>query len=341
MNKSTPDQRKEEKETPVSFASSPSSPSSPSSDFSDQIVLKDPYAVPYQGIYAICDEKNEVAEIIEHADCYSGACWSLYHYAKSPAVIAAHSYGDFMRYLIKVGKNSLQLKSSVAAAGFESVIFNSRTNEVQITYVGIGGAGIGATKCRAYAKGVKKYVITEAGGGKTASGTICVPRRERVLIAIDDTDSCETGATWTLTYNIAKAVDNEDAVFLSHSLVQLFPVPEKTQNCMSVILEFGCTTQEAKEKLISQIKDLLLKYSVSPNTGMLVYAGFAVPDALKEYSENCRKMRMKREDVLKMTQKYGIQIILDGNGIIGAMAAFAWVAQPKESVKPAFDIRSI
>ena len=334
MKKATPDRRKEEQAAPVSLTSSTASDS-------DQIVLKDPYTVPYQGIYAICDEKNELAEIIEHADCYSGACWSLHHYAKSPAVISARSCGNFMRYLIKVGKNPLQLKASVAAAGFESVVCDSKTNEVQITYVGIGGGGIGATKCRAYAKGVKRYAITDAGGGKTATGTIYVPRRERVLIAIDDTDSYETGATWTLTYNIAKAVSCDDSVFLSQALIQLFPVPEKTQNCMSAVLEFGCTTKESKEKLISQIKSLLLKYSVSPNTGMLVYTGFAIPDELKEYSESCQKTRVTREETLNVAQKYGVQIILDGNGIIGALAAFAWVGQPKESVKPVFDVQTV
>ena len=219
----------------------------------------DPYSVPYQGIYAICDENNEKAEIIERANCYSGACWSLHHYAKSPTVTSARAYGEYMRYSVKVGTSSLQLKSSVAAAGIESVKVNETENEVQITYMGIGGGGVGATKCRAFAKGVIRYEITESGGGKTAVGKIFVPRRNRVLIAIDDTDSCEEGATWTLAHNIAESVNNEEAVYLSQALVQLYPVPEKTQNCMSTILEFGCTNKAAEEKLINDVKKLLLK----------------------------------------------------------------------------------
>ncbi|MCL2863651.1 MAG: DUF1743 domain-containing protein [Methanimicrococcus sp.] len=305
------------------------------------IYLKDdPYTVPYQGIYAICDERNEKAEIIEHSNCFSGASWSLHHYAKSPAVTSAYSYGDFMRYSVNIGKSPLLLKSSVAAAGIESVLCLP-DNEVEITYMGIGGGGVGATKCRALAKGVNRYEITASGGGKTGIGKIFVPRRERVLIAIDDTDSCEEGATWTLTHNIAKTVSNDDSIYLSQSLVQLFPVPEKTQNCMSAILEFGCTSREAKEKLVSDVKELLLEYSVSENTGMLVYTGFEAPDELKKYSSKARTERVSKETALDTAKRNNVDIVLDGNGVIGALAAFAWFAKPSESIKPEFDINAI
>jgi len=302
---------------------------------------EDPYTVPYQGIYVICDDQNKKAEIIEHSNCYSGACWSLHHYAKSPAVTSAFSYGEYMRYSVNIGKAPLHLRSSVAAAGIESVFCLSGSNEVEITYIGIGGGGVGATKCRALAKGVNRYEITESGGGKTGIGKIFVPRRERVLIAIDDTDSCEEGATWTLAHNIAKTVSNGDAIYLSQALVQLFPVPEKTQNCMSTVLEFGCVSREAKEKLVSEVKDLLLKYSVSENTGMLVYSGFAVTDELKEYSRKGRTERVLRETALDVASRNNVDIVLDGNGIIGALAAFAWFANPSQSVKPEFDISDI
>jgi putative methanogenesis marker protein 11 len=301
----------------------------------------DPYSVPYQGIYAICDKQNEKAEIIEHSNCYSGACWSLYHYAKSPAVQSVHAYGEYMRYSVTIGKSSLQLKSSVAAAGIESVLLNADGNEVQITYMGIGGGGVGATKCRAFAQGVSRYEITESGGGKTAVGKIYVPRRGRVLVAIDDTDSCEEGATWTLAHNIAETVSNPDAIYLSQALVQLFPVPEKTQNCMSTVLEFGCTNKKSEDRLINDIKCLLLKYSVSENTGMLVYSDFTVSDELKEYSRKGRTERVSKAEAIETSKRNGVDIILDGNGIIGALAAFAWFARPLESVKPEFDVHSI
>ncbi|MDR2944951.1 MAG: DUF1743 domain-containing protein [Methanosarcinales archaeon] len=302
--------------------------------------MKDPYTVPYKGIYAICDENENEAEIIEHPDCFGGAAWSLHHYAKSPAVTRVRTVGEYVRYTVQIGPSTLELKSSVAAAGIESVVCDRSKNEIQITYMGIGGGGVGATKCRAYADGVLRYEITESGGGKTATGKIFVPKRKRVLIAIDDTDSCDEGATWTLTHNIAKAVSCADAIYLSQALVQLYPVPEKTQNCMSTVLEFGCTSDTAKEKLVADVKELLLKYSVSKNTGMLVYAGFDVTDDLREYSRLGRTRRVSREQMLDAAERNNIEIILDGNGVIGAMAAFAWFAQPVDSVKPEFDIHS-
>ncbi|MDR0768282.1 MAG: DUF1743 domain-containing protein [Methanosarcinales archaeon] len=301
-------------------------------------MLNDPYTVPYKGIYAICDEDGRKAEIIEQSSCYGGACWSLHHYAKSPAVASARTVGEYIRYSVKTGPSTLELKSSVAAAGIESIICDDSKNEVQITYMGIGGGGVGATKCRAYAEGVLRFEISESGGGKTATGKIFVPKRKRVLIAIDDTDSCEVGATWTLTHNIGKAVSCENAVYLSQALVQLYPVPEKTQNCMAAVLEFGCTTDAAKEKLVADVKELLLKYSVSENTGMLVYTGFDVTAELKEYSRLGRTMRVSREKMSETAERNHVDIILNGNGAIGAMAAFAWFAQPIESVKPEFDI---
>lgn len=309
-----------------------------SEDKSDKngVFLPDPYTVPYLGIYAVCDEKNERIELIEKSDCFAGACWSYYHYPKSPLIRSARVTGETIRYVIDAGTLPLCLRSSVAAAGIGAVLIDDVRNEVSVTYAGLGGAGIGATRCRAFASGVLRYEISEAGGEKEATGTVVLPRRRRVLIAVDDTDSKEVGATWTLTHNIASKISCDDAVFLSQALVQLFPVPEKTQNCMSTILEFGCTTKEAKEKLVADMKAYLEKYSASPQTGMLVFEGFDVPEGLSEYSRKGRTVRLTKEDALETARDNGVDIVLGGNGIIGALSAFAWFGQPIESVHPAF-----
>jgi methanogenesis imperfect marker protein 11 len=97
------------------------------------------------------------------------------------------------RYLVKIGNVPLELKPSSAAAGIEAV--QVKDNEVTITYAGLGGGGVGATCCRAQAAGVVRFETTPSGGGKAAKGTIVVPRRKRVLVGIDDTDTKETGAT--------------------------------------------------------------------------------------------------------------------------------------------------
>ncbi|HEY9246662.1 MAG TPA: methanogenesis marker protein 11 [Candidatus Methanoperedens sp.] len=290
--------------------------------------LSDPYTVPYKGIYAIADKKNELVEIIEHSSCYGGSAWARYHYSKSPLVIRTRAVGDMMRYLVRTGRSDLNLKSSTAAAGIECVIVNDK--EIEITYSGLGGGGVGATTCRAYAKGVLRCRISESGGGKLASGTIVVPRRERVLVGIDNTDSKEVGATWTLAHNIAESVDSIENKYISHTLVQLFPVPDRTQNCVATVLEFACIENTGKE-LLEEIKDGLLRYSVSPETGMVALTGFDA-SALMEYSRLCRSRMITQDLTIRTAEESGVKICIGGKGIIGALAALPWFSQNDESV---------
>ncbi len=296
-----------------------------------EIVLDDPYTVPYKGIYAVCDRNNEIVEIIEHTGCYGGAAWSKFHYSHSPLILDIRSIGDMIRYLSRTGTTPLDLKPSRSAAGIGSVLVTG--NEVHITYAGLGGGGVGATKCRALARGVLRYECTGSGGGQAAKGTIVVPRRERVIIGIDDTDSKEVGATWTLTHNIAKRLDCFDSVYLSQSLVQLFPVAARTQNCVSTVLEFACTDRDAREELLSSIREALKRYSVSKETGMVVLDDFDA-EAMREYSTRCRTGEISKEYALEYARDHDVEIWMDGNGIIGALAALPWFAHPEGSVRP-------
>ena len=290
--------------------------------------LPDPYNISYKGIYAVADKENKRVEIMEHSSCYGGSAWALHHYSKSPIVTKARAVGDMMRYLTATGNMPLDLRSSVAAAGIESVIVNG--NEIEITYSGLGGGGVGATTCRANANGVKSCSISESGGGKRATGTLVVPRRERVLVGIDNTDSKEVGATWTLAHNIADAVDTLEHKYISHTLVQLFPVPDRTQNCVGTVLEFACV-DGAKNELLESIKEGLLEYSVSDETGMVAVSDFDA-ESLMEYSNTCRNEMITIELTRETAEKCGVDIIIDGKGIIGALAALPWFSRNSESV---------
>lgn len=290
--------------------------------------LQDPYTIPYKGIYAVADQKNELVELMEHSNCYGGSAWALYHYSRSPLVLKSRPVGDMMRYLVRVGRSNLALASSTAAAGIESVIVNG--DEIEITYSGLGGGGVGATTCRAYASGVLRCNISESGGGKRARGTIIVPRRERVLIGIDNTDSKEVGATWTLAHNIGAAVDSMEHKYISHTLVQLYPVPEKTQNCVATVLEFACI-EGARADLVERIKEGLLEYSVSDETGMVAMSDFDA-GALMGYSRLCRSGMITKELALGTSAQNNVEICIDGKGIIGALAALPWFSRNDESV---------
>ena len=296
-----------------------------------QLELEDPYVVVYKQIHAVVDDEGSRVELMERSRCYGGSAWARYHYSNGPLVKSSRNLGEWFRYMITPGKVDLDLVSSKRSAGIESVIVNGK--EVEVTYAGLGGGGVGATLSRARAEDVLRYDVTECGGGRVARGTIVLPRRERLIIGVDDTDSKTEGATWTLIHNIATKVDRPDARYISHSLVQLFPVPTKTQNCVSTAVEFACLPGKA-EAMLSDFKSLLGKYSVSKQTGMAVFRDFD-PSSLLAFGQRCKRERVQYEDALEEARENGVQIMMNGQGLIGAVAALPFCARPDESVVPA------
>jgi len=296
-----------------------------------QLELDDPYVVVYKQIHAVVDDEDSRVELMERSSCYGGSAWARYHYSRGPLVLSSRNLGEWFRYMISPGKVDLDLVSSRRSAGIESVLVKGK--EVEITYAGLGGGGVGATLSRARAEDVLRYNASECGGGRVARGTIVLPRRERLIIGVDDTDSKTEGATWTLIHNIAARVDRPEARYVSHSLVQLFPVPTKTQNCVSTAVEFACLPGRA-EAMLSDFKALLRKYSVSQQTGMAVFRDFD-PSPLLAFGERCKRERVAYEDALEAAGQNGVQIMMNGQGLIGAVAALPFCARPDESVVPA------
>lgn len=295
-----------------------------------QLELVDPYVVVYKQIHAVVDDDGSQVELMERSSCYGGSAWARYHYTNGPLVKSSRNLGEWFRYMITPGRADLDLVSSRRSAGIESVIVSD--SEVEVTYAGLGGGGVGATLSRAKAEDVLRYDVTECGGGRVARGTIVLPRRERLIIGVDDTDSKTDGATWTLIHNISLKVDRPEARYISHSLVQLFPVPTKTQNCVSTAVEFACLPGKA-EAMLSDFKALLRKYSVSRQTGMAVFRDYD-PSSLMAFGQRCKRERVAYEDALDAAGENGVQIMMSGQGLIGAVAALPFCARPDESIVP-------
>jgi len=292
--------------------------------------LVDPYVVVYRQIHAVVDEEGSRVELLERSNCYGGSAWARYHYSQGPLVISSRNEGDWFRYLLRTGAVGLDLISSRRSAGIESVLVKDQ--EVEISYAGLGGGGVGATLSRAKAEDVLRYSVTECGGGRIARGTIVLPRRERIIIGVDDTDSKTTGATWTLIHNIASEVDRPESRYVSHSLVQLFPVPTKTQNCVSTAVEFACLPGKG-EGMLADFKALLRRHTVSEQTGMAIFRDFD-PSSLLAYGRRCKRESVLYEDALEAAREFGVQILMDGRGLIGAVAALPFFSRADESVVP-------
>jgi methanogenesis imperfect marker protein 11 len=289
--------------------------------------LTEPYVIHYPRIVAVADASGNQVELIEFFDCVGGAMWSKHHYAQSPVVKNVRCVGQTMRYLLTPGTVDLALEGSRFPAGICSCIVD--TYEVAITYLGMGGGGVGAAACRADAAGVLRSRSDESGGGKVAGSTIWLPRRQRVLIGVDDTDTPDEGATWTLVHNIAKAVEDGESVYLSHTIVQLFPVPYRTKNCVSLVAEFATTDAQG---LVDRFRRLLEKYTLSEKTGMAVYTGFSPSGKLLEYGRKVKRGEIT-PGVLERLDDKDLRIEMNGRGIIGAVAAIPFYTRFEEALE--------
>lgn len=288
--------------------------------------ISEPYVIHFPRIVAVADEKGERVELIEFFDCIGGAMWSKCHYAQSPLVEDVRCVGSTMRYLLKPGRVDLALEGSRFPAGISSCLVNRE--EIAVTYIGMGGGGVGAAACRSDAAGVLRSESDPAGGGKVAGATIHVQRMQRILIGVDDTDTPEEGATWTLVHNIARAAEDTQSVYLSHTIVQLFPVPYRTKNCVGLVAEFATCDPDG---LVSRFRALLEKYTLSRKTGMAAYTGFSPSPDLQEYGWKVKRGEV-RTDLLESIRDEHLRVIMNGRGIVGAVAALPFATRYEEAL---------
>jgi len=289
--------------------------------------ISEPYIIHYPRIVAIADASNSNVELIEFFDCIGGAMWSKHHYAQSPLVKNVRCIGRTMRYLLTPGTVDLALEGSRFPAGISSCVVDK--SEIAVTYIGMGGGGVGAAACRSDARGVLRSRCDESGGGKVAGSTIWLPRMQRVLIGVDDTDTAQEGATWTLVHNIARAVEDEHSVYLSHTIVQLFPVPYRTKNCVSLVAEFATNDPGG---LTDRFRHLLEQYTLSQKTGMAVYTGFSPSEELLDYGRNVKRGEIDAGVLGRLSDK-NLRVVMNGRGIIGAVAAIPFYTRYEEALE--------
>ncbi len=289
--------------------------------------ISEPYVIHYPRIVAVADDSGRNVELIEFFDCIGGAMWSKCHYAKSPIVEDVRYVGATMRYTLKTGTVDLALEGSRFPAGISACSVDDK--EIAVTYIGMGGGGVGAAACRSDAAGVLRSRSDPPGGGRVAGATIWLPRMERVLIGVDDTDTPEEGATWTLVHNIARAVEDEHSVYLSHTIVQLFPVPYRTKNCVALVAEFATNDPE---DLVLRFHQLLEKYTLSKKTGMAVYTGFTPSEDLLAYGRKVKRGEVETGLAASIPDPR-LRIVMNGRGIVGAVAALPFFTMYDEALE--------
>ncbi|HDQ08438.1 MAG TPA: DUF1743 domain-containing protein [Methanoculleus sp.] len=286
--------------------------------------ISEPYTISYPDITAVADKEGGTVELIETFDCAGGALWAGHHYRRSPLVREIRVVGRTQRFLLETGCVNLELVGSHFPAGISAVEVTD--DEIGISYRGMGGGGVGASVCRATAHGVLRADADPSGGGREAGSRIWLPRRERVIIGVDDTDTPEEGATWTLAHNISRAMEDEATRYLSHTIVQLFPVPYRTKNCVGLACEFATSDADG---LITRFAALLEKYTLSEDTGMAAFRDFD-PAPLRPFGWSVKRGEVARDDLEAIRPLLDIR--MEGRGIIGAAAAIPFATRYEEAL---------
>lgn len=295
--------------------------------------FKDPWIAPYKKVITMVD--NDQVELIEFHPCVAGSEWMVYQYKRtSDLVIDSKRDGDKHTYLLKIGKTDMNLKPSYSAAGIEEVSVEG--DEVKIVHAGLAGAGVGAAMCRGMAQGVKRVELYDVGGGsKVGRAAVVTPKKQKLVIGIDDTDTKQEGATWTLANNVGMELAEMGFEYLDHVICQLYPHnPNKTQNCVSIALVFAVEPSR-RDELIDKTKRILKRDTLSDKTAIAILDGFEVPEVLREYAVNTKKSMMTVEDAVITAKKAGVQLepVTGLPGEIGALAALGLYNDVKEAVK--------
>ncbi len=295
--------------------------------------FQDPWVAPYQKVITMVD--GDMVEIVEYHPCISGSQWMVYQYQRSSdIVLKARRDGNKHTFLVKIGKSDLSLKPSLHAAGIEEVSVEG--DEVKVVHAGLAGAGVGAAMCRGMAQGVKRVELIDVGGGsKVGRATVVTPRFKKVVIGLDDTDTKDEGATWTLAHNIGAELAKRGFHYLDHITVQLYPHnPNKTQNCVAIALVFAVKPGE-KDKLVKQVVELLKEHTLSDKTAIAVLEGISVPVKLRSYAEAAKKSMITVDEAEKLAESEGVELVevTGRQGKIGALAALGVYNDVQEAVK--------
>ena len=295
--------------------------------------FKDPWIAPYHKVITMVDD--DLVEIVEIHPCIGGSEWVVYQYKKSSdLVLKSKRDGNKHVFLVKKGKTDLKLKPSFSAAGIEEI--SVENNEVKVVHAGLAGAGVGAAMCRGMAEGVKRVELYDVGGGsKLGKAAVITPLMEKVVIGIDDTDTKEEGATWTLANNVGVELSQMGFEYLDHIIVQLYPHnPNKTQNCVAIALVFAVKPGQ-RDNLIEKTAELLKKSTLSNKTSMAILDGIKIPEKLRKYSDAAKKSMITVEEAEKVAKDLGIRLVevTGTQGKIGALAALGLYDDLKEAVK--------
>lgn len=263
-------------------------------------------------------------------DCMSGACAAFcgYHHARAGGVLTSvHRDGTLLRECARAGNTEISIGLAPrAAVGVAGISFEGDTVVQQIRC--IGGPAYSLTDMMARADGVLRVDLESHAG--IVEGRVVTKALSHLTIGIDDTDTKDGGATFALALALLNRLSAEkDVQAVSHHVVMLYEnLLQKTAGNSASYIELAVPPARI-ERVVAKAREFVENEALSPDWGIAVYRGLAIPESLREYGRRVRKTTVGRAVAEETAEKTGT-LLYGGNGVIGALGAVALARLPHE-----------
>ncbi len=279
-----------------------------------------------RGVYTIVDEAHRKAMIIEDCSAKGPVEWDAINRKRAGGVITdVRVEGTTLIMNSLIGEREIKFGPASKDLGGQGLkALKVEGDKVKTTWVGLAGASVGIGACLPQGPGTIEVEYPEEvkiGGAHRVEVSITTPKMIRVIYGVDDTDTKERGASWSMVLKMARSAPVGH--FLEHKIIQLNPnVPEKTTNCVSVGVSFAVT-----EKDLPQLTQYVIQYlkenTLSQHTVLAVFIGLDIPEEVQSYAWKAKSVIYTIEDARKVAQRNRIDLIevTGKRGMIGAVAA--------------------
>ena len=261
-------------------------------------------------------------------ECRSEGCISFCEYMYAKGNPRVRKNGLILRQRISQGTLSTDDAASLCLK--KVCVKDGRVYQTIRTF---GGPAYSLTEMMEQADGILDVKYTQKGF--YTEGVISTEALKHVVIAVDDTDSIDHGATFALTLSLLDLLAAIEGVHrISHNVGFLYPeAPGKTAGNSVSYIELG-----AKPELVDLIIQTAIEYvkseTGSDNTGMAIKIGLRNCPALVKFTKKARREIVTIEEALEAARKSRVTTyeITGKRGIIGAVAALGMVDCPASTL---------
>lgn len=277
-------------------------------------------------LLTLVDEKAGKVRIVEMCTAQGPVEWDAMNRWRAGGIVERIDvHGNWLIMDAVMGQRDVRFGPvSITTGGQALKGVSVRDGIVKTAWAGIAGASIGIGACLPQAKGVIETEydnIPDLGGSSEVHIRISTPEMRQLIIGIDDTDSSEKGATWSLGLNLAKNMP--DAIFLQHKIVQLnHHAPHKTTNCTSTALSFAVTPEKVRDA-VSFAADFIEDGSYSDQTSIAIMTGVEIPEEVARFGLMAKELVLTIEEAEETARGAGVEFrqLTGPRGKIGSLAA--------------------